>query len=119
MDKKKMAFYEIGKGRYASWMQEEFERAQDIVFKTGSTCKIVSTITIAPSDDNDSRFGAVGFDVKITLPPRKSMKYTTELQSGYIVSEGEDITEILQERLEFPDITAYNRKTGEVVSDGK
>lgn len=118
--RQKMAFYEIGKGRYAQWMQEEFERAQSVCEKTGSAVKITSTIEVLPSDTNEAAFGSIAFNVKVSLPARKSMKYTTEIENGFIVSDGESTIDVLQEKLDlgFPSVVKFNRDTGEVVSNG-
>jgi len=107
---KRMAFFEIGKGRFAQWMQEEFERAQRIARESGVEIKITSVISIKPPAKEDENFGQVSFAVKVIRPSKKSMEYTTELRDGMIVSDGEDIGEILQESLDFPEISG--RKEG-------
>lgn len=114
---KRMAFYELGKGRLAQLAQAEFERAQVISAKTGAPVKITTTIVVYPKEGSDEHFGGVAFEVKITLPATKSMKYTTELSDdGYIISEGTDVDDLLQESLEFPEIVSVNKKTGEVIN---
>jgi hypothetical protein len=109
---KKMAFYEIGKGKFSQNIQEDFERAQVVSNQTGLPVKITAEIIVYPPERSEENYGAVAFGVKTTLPARKSMKYTTELKDGFIISDGNDISEILQTRLEFPDIVMVDRKTG-------
>jgi len=113
---KRMAFYELAKGRFSQLVQEEFEQAQIIVAKTGAPVKITQTIMVYPPEGQDKNFGGIAYEIKTTLPARKSMKYTTELKDGFIVSDGTDITDVLQESLEFPDLRTVDIKTGEVMN---
>lgn len=99
-----MAFYEIGKGKFAKWMQEEFDRAQKIAHDTGDEVKIAVVITVRPSKE-DSRFGQVSFNVKASRPAKKSMDYATELDdNGVMISDGESIADVLQIELKLPEV---------------
>ena len=113
-NQKKMPFYEIGKGRYAMLMQEEFERAQQIAFRNNAEVKVTSVIKIIPPEEGEA-YGQIEFQVKLGIPARKSLAYTTEIKNGMIVSEGDDINDIMQEELKFPDLVTLNQKTGEIV----
>ena len=103
-NEKKMAFYEIGRGKFAMWMQEEFERAQKIANESHSEVTISSIIKISPPESEEDCFGKIGFSIKVNRPQRKSIPYTTEIDNGVIVGDGIDIGDILQETLELPEI---------------
>lgn len=103
-EQKRMAFHEIGRGKFAKWMQEEFERAQKIVSETKSSVTLSSVIKVDPPEKEDDCFGKITFTVRVSRPTRKSANYMTEVDNGVIISDGVDVAEILQETLELPDI---------------
>jgi len=88
MVKRKLAFYEIGNGKFAQWMQEAFEDSQKQAFDRGKECKVTATITVSPPNRDQDRFGQVMFNVKISTPPRQSIKVPVEVDSsGTIISD--------------------------------
>lgn len=115
MIERKLAFYEIGKnGNYAAIMQTEFEKAQQASMETGRPVTVVSRITIEPPQTRQDRFGQVSFEVNTIYPKRKSIKYTTEIQDGVIVSSDESEVGLLQESLNLtmPEIVPEDIRKG-------
>ena len=104
-EKRRMAFYELGKGKLFQLMQGEFEQAQIIAMERNVGVKVCLEIMVAPPDINDPRFGQVKFKVQSKLPAKESAIYTTELESGLVISDGDDLADVLQEKLRFPEIS--------------
>lgn len=107
---RRLAFYEIGKGAFAEKVQAEFEQAQICARETQSPVTVTVKIIVAPPDKNDVRYSRVGFTVKTALPDYKSIPYTAELRDGIIVSTGEDVADVLQTKLELPEVGLGSRK---------
>jgi len=104
MNKKnrKMAFYEIHKGRLAIDVQKAFEEAQRAAFDMGQGAEVTLKIKIDSPEDKEDKYGKVSYNVSTKLPSKKSIKLTTELQDGLIVADGETRVDVLQNELEFP-----------------
>jgi len=102
--RRKMAFFEIGAGRLAQDMQSEFETAQRIAYERRKPVIVNLKMVIFPPDLQDERFGEVQYVVKTSLPPKESRRLSTELKQGMIVKDGQDLAELLQEEIEFPDL---------------
>lgn len=101
--KRKLAFYEIGKGTFAAEMQGLFEQAQVDAQEIGAPVKIVSTIIIHPPEKSDSRYGKIQYKSRCVVPEKVSMEYTTELANGVIVNDGKSVEDILQLKLDLPE----------------
>ena len=99
-----MAFFEIGAGRLAQDMQSEFETAQRIAYERRKSVIVNLKVVVFPPDLQDDRFGEVQYVVKTSLPPKESRRLSTELKQGMIVKDGQDLAELLQEEIEFPDL---------------
>jgi len=118
MVKRKLAFYEIGSGRFAQWMQEAFEDAQKQAFDRGKECKVTATITVSPPNRDQDRFGQVMFNVKIATPPRQSIKVPVEVDSqGIIISDSVSVVEGMLQLDMFKDEFKFNVHGGN--DDGK
>lgn len=102
--RRRMAFFEIARGRFASDMQEQFETAQRISTEKKGQVKITTTITINPPDPNDPEYSTIKYGIKLSTPPIQSKEFSTEMRDGYIIDDGDDIGALLQEKLKFPDI---------------
>lgn len=101
MNKRKMAFFEINKGRLAEEMQRAFENCQAVTHDIGLPTEVTLKINIIPAAKND-KFGQVSYSIAEKHPPKKSIKFTTELTGdGIIIADGKSAVEILQEELQF------------------
>ena len=115
-EKRKMAFYEIQKGKLALDFQKAFEEAQTQAFIHNSPSSITLKIAVFPPPDRTGRFGQVQYAVSKSLPSVKSMKLTTQLTNeGLITEDGASQIDILQEELEFeetvePQIVNFNKE---------
>ncbi len=111
-EQNKMRFYEIGKGSFARKMQAFFEEAQYKALENNVTVKLVSTITVGPPSSDDMNFGNLMFEVKLKWdkPVVTSRVYSTELKEGMIISDGIDVADLLQTKLEFPDISPQTKE---------
>lgn len=96
-DKKKMAFYQLQKGKLAIDFQAAFEDAQKQTMLYGDVSKVSLEITVHPPESRNDKYGSVMYKIKKSLPAVKSMKMTTELSPlGYIINEGRDVDDIIQ-----------------------
>ncbi len=102
MDKRRLAFYEIGKGKLLSEAQALFEQAQIEAKERNAKVSVVLKITIKPPEATDARFGSVSFETKMRVPDRKSMDFTTELVEGIIVDDADSQLDLLQLKLDLP-----------------
>jgi hypothetical protein len=103
---KKLAFYEIGKGSLFREMQSVFEQAQITARDENGTVVVSLKIHVMPPEITDGRFGHIAYQIGVANPPRKSVKYTTELRDGLIINDGEDMADVLQTSLELPMIVS-------------
>lgn len=111
--KRKMAFYEIQKGKLALDMQSAFEEAQKQAFIHQSPAKVTLSIAVFPPANRNENFGQVQYAVSKSLPSTKSMKLTTILSTdGLITDDGTSVTDVLQEELEFDEPTILKLKEG-------
>ena len=103
---RKLAFYEVGKGKFAELMQENFEKAGKLALKRNAPITVTSSITVYPPAMQGAEFepfGDVSFNVGMKVPPISSRKFSTEIKKdGVILQDGESVADILQESLELP-----------------
>lgn len=85
-------------------VQQEFEHAQLVAFEMRKPVIISLKMAIYPPEVGDERFGMMKYSVKTVLPAKESKVLTTELDDGFIVKDGQDLADILQEEIEFPDL---------------
>ncbi len=98
---KKLAFYEIDRGRMAIRFQKSFEEIQKKVAERGEKAELCLKIIIHPSADNE--FGSLSYDITQKTPKQTSIKLTTSLnKDGLIVSDGKEIINTLELEL-FPE----------------
>jgi hypothetical protein len=81
-------------------MQKSFEHIQEESVARGAAASFTVKINVIPPQDND-RFGEIRYEIKETLPPKKSSKYTTEVQNGFIVTTAKDPISIDQLALQL------------------
>lgn len=98
---KKLAFFEVGKGRLYSEFQSIFEQAQIEARERNAEIVCTLKIRVQPPEATDVRFGKIQYETDLRVPPRKSMQYTTELMDGVIVQDGDSMTDILQLSLDL------------------
>lgn len=109
--KRKMAFYEIHKGKLALDTQSAFEEAQQQAFIHNSPAKITLEINVFPPPDRNNNFGGIQYTVRKSLPSQKSMKLTTQLTTdGIITQDGDSKIAVLQEELQFDEPTIHTLK---------
>lgn len=85
----KLMFYEIAEGQFADQAQREFEEAQNIVHQRGVTVKIAMEITVHPESRERKGTADVEFKTKLQAPPRKSIRYLTEVsKEGQLIDSG-------------------------------
>ncbi len=101
-DFRKMAFYEVGKGRLAQDAQIEFERMiRDSLEKmVGATLTI--KIKVEPPNPREPDFGEISYSVGVSMGAVSSQRFTSLLKEGNIVADGDDPADALQLDLELP-----------------
>lgn len=110
-EKRKMAFYELQKGKLALEMQTAFEDAQKQTMIYSDVSKVTLELIVYPPENRQENYGRIQYKIKKSLPALKSKKMTTELSSlGLIVSDGTSVDDILQEELDFKEATIHNLK---------
>lgn len=109
--KRRMAFYEICGGKFAHEVQQEFEDAQAELLARGGRVQISVNIFLVAPPPGDPNFGGIKYSVSTKYPKIESREFTTEFRDGCIVSDGESVAELLQERLQFPDLAPKAPKT--------
>lgn len=105
--KRKLLFYEIGKGEVALEAQLEFERLQNMVAALGKKATMTIKITVHPSGfedvELDKRFGKVSAEVIPAKISHTTEVFTTEKgEDGVACCDGKSIDDVLQEVL-FPE----------------
>jgi len=88
MDKKKLAFFEIGKGHLFSEFQAIFEQAQIEAKERNAEVTCSLKIRVWPPESQDNHFGKILYETDLRVPAHKSMEYTTELEDGVIINDG-------------------------------
>jgi hypothetical protein len=102
MDKiKKLAFFEVGKGKLYSEFQCIFEQAQIEAKERNAEVTCILKIRVAPPETSDNRYGKISYETDMKTPPRKSMEFTTELIDGVVVNDGNSISDLLQLSLDL------------------
>jgi len=100
--KRKLAFFEVDRGRLGECLQEDFEEAQKIAAERGVEVKINAQITVFPPDQKDPMYGSVQYKHSISQPAFLSRKYDTVLNNdGMIISDAEQPLEQLDLDLEI------------------
>jgi len=107
---KKLAFYEIGKGSLFREMQSIFEQAQITARDENGTVVVSLKIHVMPPEVTNGKFGHIAYQIGVSNPARKSVKYTTELIDGIIINDGNDMDDILQTSLDLPEFTQSANK---------
>ena len=98
---KKLAFFEVGKGKLYSEFQCLFEQAQIEAKERNAEVTCILKIKVGPPESSDNRYGKISFETDLKTPPRKSMEFTTELLDGVVVNDGNSIADILQLSLDL------------------
>ena len=105
---RKMGFWEIGKGTQHALIpkfQSLFEEAQLEAIQKHGLCSVTLKISIKPPGaDQDDIWGKIQYETSMTVPKEQSKEFTTQLVDGMITGTGENEMEILQYKLEFPEI---------------
>ncbi len=103
--KTKLAFYDINDGDLAIQMQLAFEEAQEQAKLHNEPAKVKLEILVG-APDKTGKFGIVQFKIGKSFPVYKSVARTTELsKEGKIINDGESIVDVLQESLQFKDLS--------------
>jgi len=98
---KKLAFFEIGKGKLYSEFQSIFEQAQIEARERNAEIVCVLKIKVKPPESSDNRYGKISYETDMKTPAKKSMEFTTELIDGVVVNDGNSIADILQLSLDL------------------
>ena len=98
---KKLAFFEIGKGKLYSEFQGIFEQAQIEAKERNAEIVCVLKIKVKPPESSDNRYGKISYETDMKTPAKKSMEFTTELMDGVVVNDGNSIADILQISLDL------------------
>lgn len=108
---RKMAFYEVHRGRLAIETQKAFEEIQRSAFRSGQASELTLKIKIDPPEDRDDKFGKVSYNITLKHPTQKSIKLTTELRDGLIIADGDSEINVLQNELNFPEKLKLEKKS--------
>lgn len=103
-EKRKLAFWELDRGRFAEAIQAAFEQAQKESFELGVSAKVSITISLAAPDPNDLQFGDLAWSVTQTRGSRSTSKAQSieRDELGRVIAAGENPAAILQIPLELP-----------------
>lgn len=95
-EKRKMAFYEIGRGQLGRDIQAQFEKAQSIAVEREVDVKVKLEITIhKPSEDEEEWIRSVSYIHELKQPPMKSPKHGTVHENNLIVRDAQESPEQL------------------------
>lgn len=98
---KKLAFFEIGKGKLYTEFQSIFEQAQIEAKERNAGVTCILKIHVGAPETSDNRYGKISYETDMKTPARKSMEFTTELMDGVVVNDGNSIADILQLSLDL------------------
>lgn len=118
MGERKLAFFEIGRGKCGLEMQEEFEKAHDIAVERGVPVKVTLTMTVFPPEKDDPRYGSVKYSITRTNPPKQSIKHLTVLQKGMPIADGRNRDEAMNLQLDLEPPTVENQIELPKVAEG-
>lgn len=108
-DFRKMAFYEVGKGRLAMDAQTEFERMIKECQEKNVGATLTIKIKVDPPNPREPDFGQLNYSVGVAMGALNSQKFTTLIKEGNIVADGDDPTETVKLDLELPKPTTAER----------
>jgi len=89
MKNRKLAFFEIGHGRFAKDVQEDFEKAQKLSVKHGVPVKIKVEVTINPPAPNDENYSTVSYSHQLVNPKNKSKVHSVVVMGDTIISNSQ------------------------------
>ena len=89
MKNRKLAFYEISRGKFAQEAQRNFERAQTMAIASSMPVKIKMEITVNPPLPADPNYTTVHFKNQFIEPAFKSIPQDVVMIDGLIVSDSE------------------------------
>ena len=98
---KKLAFWEVAKGRLAQDIQDDFEAAQAIAFDRGVRTKVLLEITIHPPEKGEENYGNLEYKHEVKEPAKTSIKYATLLKDGVIVRDSKEPNLLTQIELDL------------------
>ena len=111
-EQRKLAFFEVDRGRLGVVIQEDFEKAQAIARERGVEVKIKVEMIVFPPDQKDPTYGSVSYNHQIIEPKHLSRRLEMCLNiDGIIVSDAAEPPEQLNldlslktgpKALEFP-----------------
>ncbi len=118
--RRRMAFFEIARGRFAENMQTEFEQAQKIAAERKGQVTLTAKIVINPPDPQDPNYSTIKYSIKTSTPSITSKEFSSELKNGYIIDDGDDVAALIQERLNFTDLPSdVEMRLGRVANQGE
>lgn len=103
MDLRKQAFWEIGGGRLGLRIQTEFEEASILACETNQEVEVTAKIKIKPP--REQNIGGISYSVYHSTPKYKSIEFEAEFDHGLIIATARPDVGVLQQGLEFPEIT--------------
>jgi len=109
---RKAHFTEIGYGKLGQEVQTEFEKAAETACLRDAPVKITLNITVFPPKEQN--VGLVSYDLKTTLPTRKSIAYDAPYDKNVVIATRTNDFSLMQQELFFPE-PEVNRK--EAVSE--
>jgi len=113
---RKLHFSEVGRGRLGKEVQEAFEQAAITARDLNGKTTVVLRINVFPPDPNDPMVGGADFSLSVVEPPKKSIRFTTLLQDGVIIKDGDSEGDVLQYDLglELPSNVTQMRNKGAI-----
>jgi hypothetical protein len=111
MEQRKLAFWELDRGKFAREVQARFEKAQQVSFEDEVPSTITIKIKVQPPDQNDLQFSTLDYSVTLAHGSKSvSKSQSIELDiHGNIIADGRDPAEILQIPLDLPTLESLNR----------
>jgi hypothetical protein len=103
LHKRKAHFTEIGPNvKLGREVQDEYERAAETACMRNAPVKITLIITVCPPMEDN--IGKVSYEIKTTLPSRKSIEFDAAFDNNKVVATSTSDLSILQESLNFPEL---------------
>jgi len=99
--KRKGHFIEVGYGKLGTDVQAEYEKAAEIACIRQAPVKVTLNITVIPPKEDN--VGQVQYDLKTTLPVRKSIPYDAAYDKNVIIATASKDLGVLQTELYLPD----------------
>jgi len=118
MEERKFCVVEVAEGDFIREFQQEFEEAQRIADVRGLPVCVTAKVMIEPPKKGE-RWGEVQYELDLRQPKKTSRAHPAEWKDGRIVSTGDTISEIMQEKLDLEIPEPFEIRRGKEIINGE